>query len=123
MRHLLLLTLFLTACPHPPPGPGEPPGIIQCGTEAVQTHWPQVLPAVNACLVDAADGAWVSCLVGLISPAVGITEAVIACLVQDRQASFADAASRNPGDVRSSRGQTRAAEFIRKRHYQFAVMP
>ena len=118
MRPVLLLALFLTACPKPVPG--EPPGIIACGTDAVQQHWPQVLPSVNACLVDAADGAWVSCLVGLISPVAGITEAVIACLVQDRQASYADASARNPGDMRSARGKVRAAQFLRDRHYQFS---
>lgn len=112
MRKLLpLLVLLLAACPRPLPGEPTKPGLVQCGTEAIQSNWPRVLPAVNRCLAAAADSAWLNCLLGLIDPAAGITEDLIRCVTADSAKSFADAAAHNRSDVVSARAATRAQEF------------
>ena len=113
----LLVTLLASAgCPG---GCQVPTGgqAIQCGSEAIEKNWHKALPKVNACLTMATG--WEGCLIGLIEPAVGITEDVIACLVKDQGAKFADTASANPSDATSKDGAAHAAEFLQKRGYKF----
>jgi hypothetical protein len=115
---LALLAMLFAGCPKPTPAPGEP-GVLDCASQAVRDHWPQVLPEVNKCLAAASDGDWMGCLTGLIVPAAGITEEVVACLVHSSGASYADAAAHNPHDGISVRAAQRAATFIAQRGYQF----
>lgn len=119
-RFHVVLLLVLAGCPKPTPGEPQKPGIIQCASEAVQKKWPQVLPAVNRCLASAADADWVGCLVGLIEPAAGITESVIACTVRSSGARYADAAKSNDADKMSVRAASRAQAFLADRGYRFA---
>jgi len=118
---LLPLLLLLACKPAPvgPPGTGSP-GIIDCTSQAVQKQWPRVLPAVNQCLVMAAEANWVGCLIGLIDPVAGVTESTIACLTSTSGARFRDAAEHNPNDGASARAAARAEEFVAKRGYRFA---
>lgn len=80
--------------------------------------WPRILPAVNKCLAAAADGSWFNCLLGIIDPAAGITEDVLACTVRSSEQSYASAGAH--GDQLSARAAARAEEFIEKRGYRFA---
>lgn len=100
---------------------GEPGSIsarvADCGKGSVRQNWPKVLPAVNDCLVS---GSAVACLLGLVQPAVGITESVIACVVRSRATEFAAMASANPEDSTAGRAARNAEEFIRQRGWTFA---
>ena len=119
----LLAALFLmvstAGCPKPIPPTSK---WIECGGEAMRTHGIPLIPKVNDCLTGAA-GSWQQCLVSLISPAAGITEDVLACVLQEQEQTFAAQASANPEDNSATTAATRAAEFIKERGYQFGPPP
>lgn len=119
-----LLTLVLTSatgCRVPPPD-STAGKWIRCSGAAIEQNWHQALPAVNGCLTGIDDG-WRDCLVGLINPAVGITEDVIACVTRDQGTKFADSALANGQDVRSLRAAERASAWLGERRYVFADGP
>ena len=113
-----LLLVVLSCKPQPGSPPVGVPGVINCGVDAVKAKWPQVLPAVNKCLTAIADGDWFDCLLGLVVPAAGVTEEVVACTVESSGRSYADAGSH--GDKLSATASARATEFIKQRGYRFS---
>jgi hypothetical protein len=115
----VLLVIVLGACPKPPPtGPGQPPGPVQCGTQAVEKCAAQAVPSVNDCLSGMSDIQ--SCLIGLIRPAGCLTYEVVACVTR-HEGDAARAASReNPGDTRDARRAARAKEYLDKQGVTFA---
>src|SRR4051794_18758385 len=102
MKHfaqLLCLAVFaLAACPKPTPAPGQPPGPVQCGTNAVEQCAPSALGGVNDCLSGFAD--ITSCLISLIQPATCVTYQVVACLVRHEGTAAEHAAQANHDDTR-----------------------
>lgn len=117
---LLVTAAACSGCPHPQPGPVEPPGpgkVITCGTNAIEACAPEALPAVNDCLAGAGDV--VSCLVGLIKPAGCLTYEVISCLVRHEGSAAAAASRANPSDSTDARRAARAKEFIDRQQIQF----
>lgn len=123
MRYLFALvafTLTVTSCRffQPDSTGGR---VIQCAGEAIERNWHQALPAVNTCItVDANESGWRDCLIGVINPAVGITEDLVACVLRDQGQKMAAQAERNPNDFRSERGAKRAETWIAERKYTFA---
>lgn len=109
--------LLVSGCPKPPPGPGEPHGIVQCGTEAVQACAPSALPAVNGCLSGTGDVT--SCLLGLIQPVGCITYEVVACLVRHEGSAAEHAWQANPEDTRDHWRAQRAKEFLEGQRVKF----
>lgn len=91
--------------------------VIACGSTAMQQNWPSVLPQVNGCLTSPGD--WEGCLIGLINPAIGVTEDLVACLVKDQGVKFSDSAKVNVNDTTSVMAAQRADAFITKRGYKF----
>lgn len=115
----IAIAIACIACPHPVPGTVEPhPGIVQCGTNAVQKCAPGAVPAVNGCLAGTSE--IVSCLLGLIQPAGCITYEVIACLTRHEGRAAERAYAANPDDTRDRRRAMRAAEFLEKTGATFA---
>jgi hypothetical protein len=109
--YLALLSAFLAlpvACRLPPPTStlGK---VIRCSTEAVEKNGPALVAPVNTCLTN--DGDATACLLGLVRPAAGITQEVIACVVRHQEKVFAESAAGNEADVRSWRAAERAREF------------
>lgn len=102
------LGLLLPACPAG--CPGGPKRLIECSGEAIATNAAKVQSAVVACL---SGGGTTACLLGLINPAAGITEDVIACLVRAEASKLAV----EPEDVGRSE---RARSFLRERGYRFS---
>lgn len=113
----LLLSLTVTACPHPGPNPGEPGKIVKCGTTAIQTCASEVLPAVNECLAGVSDVT--SCLLGLIKPTSCLSYEVIACLVRHEGAAAHEAAALNPRDIVDAQRAARSEEFLAKQSVKF----
>ena len=112
------VTISLTCfgCRLPPPGTTGRK-VIDCSAEAIQQQWPGAIGPVNTCLTG---GGSYACLLGLIRPAAGITEDLIACLVRNQGSEFAAAAAINFDDVRSARAAESARAFLGKRHYEIA---
>jgi hypothetical protein len=121
-RLALALLLLVTACRCRMPSPESPAGrLIQCSTEAVAQNWHKALPGVNTCLGrDDAPPAIDTCLLGLIAPAVGVTEDVLACVLRRQGERFAASASTNPDDQFSARAAGNAQGFMARRGYRFA---
>lgn len=121
MAQLLFLVLIaVTACPRPPPGPGEPqphPGVLECGSRAVEACAPGALPGVNGCL--AGTGDVTDCLLGLIKPVGCVTYGVVACLTRHEGAAAEHAYRANPEDTRDHWRAQRAREFLLKTGAQF----
>lgn len=122
MKNIIILALFLCACPKPGPEPGYPPvtpgGVISCAVTAVQQHAPEVLPKVNECLIMKVGA--VNCLIGLIQPAIGITLDVIACVTAHEGDAAGAAAALNPRDSIDVLRHKNAEEFIQSQNIQFA---
>lgn len=118
MLAVACIGVMLLGCPKPPPDGGHV-GVLECTSDAVKAHWPEALPAVNKCLAAASDGTWFNCLLGLISPAAGITEDVIGCVVRGSAQRYAESAAHNPDDTVSVRAAKRAETFIATRGYKF----
>ena len=120
IRFVLLIVIACMGCPKPTPGTVEPghPGIVECGTNAVERCAPSALPAVNECISGQSDV--VSCLLGLIQPAGCITYEVIACLTRHEGAAAQGAYAANPDDTRDKRRAARAKEFLDKTGAKFA---
>jgi hypothetical protein len=119
IRRILAVLLGLSAvagCPQPMPGPGHP-GIIDCSTQAVRDFGIPLIPKINDCLVGV--GGWTGCLIGLINPAVGITEDVIACVVKSSGKQFGEAADANKADTVSSAAASHAKMFLSEKGYTF----
>jgi hypothetical protein len=118
MIRYLLFFIACMGCPKPVPGTPPRPGIVQCGTKAVEKCAPGALPGVNECL--AGQSEIVTCLLGLIQPAGCITYEVVACLTRHEGAAAERAYQANPDDLRDRRRAIRAAEFIDKTGAKFA---
>jgi hypothetical protein len=117
-RLAVAVVLLLSSSCHRPAGPGGDPGdtgLLNCAVQSVVDHWPTVLPLVNKCLVNQSVDV-VTCLLGAIDPAVGITEGIIACVTRSSAASYHDAA--NHGDETAARAAARADLFLHR--YKFA---
>jgi hypothetical protein len=127
MRTAIALVALLTvsgvgcsSCQQPGGGGGIGNKLISCTTEAVSRNWPTVLPGVNTCLTDTGpDSSVSSCLLGLINPAINVTEDVIACVLRDQGRKFGEMAARNENDLRSARAAHRANAFMVEREYRF----
>lgn len=107
-------------CPVPPGEPGGGNKLVDCSIQGVRENALQAIPRVNDCLVGQD---WTACLLGLIKPAIGITEDVIACVVQSSGASYSHAAQANASDVVSTRGAAHASQFLKDRGYTFKPAP
>jgi hypothetical protein len=121
MIHRFALLLFLVAgCPKPSPGveAGPHPGVVQCGTNAVEKCAPSALPAVNGCLTGRGD--ITSCLISLIHPAACWTYEVVVCLTRHEGAAAQRAYDLNPQDTRDGWRAQRAKEFLDKQQVQFS---
>jgi hypothetical protein len=114
---LLAMWMALPGCPKPIGEPGHP-GIVDCTVQAVRDHGLALIPRVNDCLV--ASASWEACLISLIAPAAGITEDVLACVVQSSGRSAAASVEANPKDSLSAIAAERARNFVRTRGYVFA---
>ena len=117
-RYLAMLSVFmaLPGCPKPttsPDGPSSITKIIDCSEQAVRDHGIQLLPAINDCL--AQSSGWAACLGGLVQPAIGVTEEVVACATR----AAGRAAARTPSDSTSSQLAAHAADFLKQRGYKF----
>ena len=88
--------------------------ILDCTGPAIQQYGIPLIPKVNNCLTGGLN--WTICLIGLISPAAGITEEIIACVVRDQGGKFAQTAD----DALENKGACRADNFITERKYEFA---
>ncbi len=73
-------------CPNPTPTQQK---WINCTAEAARKYGIPLVPKVNDCLTTLDS---TSCLISLISPAAGITASVLACVVRDSGATFAETA-------------------------------
>lgn len=113
---LILSALLLLGCPRPS-GSGAP-GEIDCHGEVVRSSAARILPAVNRCLLSLFDQDWRACLRGLIQPAAGVGEDVLACALRAPadETTTAGARAASATDVRR---QARAQEFIRERGYRY----
>lgn len=109
------LVVAIVACPKPPPGPGTPHGIVECGAQAVQACAPGALPAVNECL--SGTGPVVPCLLGKIGGCV--TYDVLACLVRHEGSAASAAYQANPEDTRDHWRAQRAREFLERTGAKF----
>lgn len=116
-RYLFVAALFLAACPKPGPGPTPIPGLVECGTDAIQACASSALPGVNECL--SGKGDVVTCILGLIQPAGCITYEVVACLTQHEGSAAEHAAQTNPANTRDARRAARAREFLEKTGARF----
>lgn len=122
---IIALINLIAGCKHPTgagpdSGGGLGPRIVSCASQEVQQSWPKILPSVNGCLVLLVAAQVTPCLLGLVKPAIGITEDVIACVVRGSGDRYADAATANRDDQVSARAAANAFEFIRQRGYQFS---
>jgi hypothetical protein len=117
---VVVLTLLVgsTGCPKPIPPTSK---WIECGGKAIRAHGLPLIPKVNDCLTSG-DG-WQVCLISLISPAVGITEDVLACVLRQQNNQFAAQAAANPSDDAAAIAAARAAQFIKDRRYTFGPPP
>lgn len=120
---VMFLAGALAGCPQPMPGPGNPGAspLIDCGVASVRDHALVLLPRVNDCLTNRGD--WKGCLIGLINPAAGIVEDVLACTTRSSGATFASAANANARDTVSAESAARAEAFTRERGWQFKDTP
>jgi hypothetical protein len=114
----LVLLVAVAACPKPTPTGGVVGKVVDCSVQGVRDNALQLVPLVNDCLTG---GGWTGCLLGLIKPAVGITEDVIACVVQSSESSYARAARTNPGDTVSTTAAQNASRFLLERGYKFTT--
>jgi len=119
MVHAIAAVALVSSCKLFSPG-STGAKVVSCASEAVERNWHRALPSVNTCLtVDVDEGGWRGCLFGLINPAAGITESVIACVLRDQGEKMAQQAEVNAADVRSKRGAERAQTFIAEQRYKF----
>ena len=120
----MLTFAVLSASCQPKPGTNGGlgnPGLISCGTQAVTDHATEAMPAVNACLSGTSD--IVTCLLGLVRPAVGIGVDVIGCLTRHEGAAASAVSQANPADTVDARRAARAREFLQtmsRRGYVFS---
>jgi len=96
-------------CPNPP----TVTGVLNCLSPAVKDYGIPLIPKVNNCLTGVVD--WKGCLIGLISPAAGITEEVLACVTRDQGGKFASTAD----DPLENKAACRADAFIMAQKYEF----
>lgn len=119
MKKLLLVIPFLlaTSCPGcPDPSPTQQKW-IDCASDAVKKNGIPLIPKVNDCLTGLSI---TSCLISLLSPAAGITEDVLACVVQSSAMSFAESAD-DPLECGAAEAadQFIQEEILKKRGWQF----
>jgi len=112
LKNLPLVVVFVilmtsVGCPGCPPPPDSTLGkVINCAGLSANQAIP-LIPKINDCLTGAVD--WKGCLISLISPAANVTTDVIACVVRDQGAKFAESAD----DQLEGTAACAADDFIR----------
>ena len=97
---LLLAAVLTTACIHPMPNPGQV--VLSCAMDAAKD------PHIKEQILDAlTQGNFESILLGLLNPALGITEATVLCIIH----SFIGTLGADP---------SRAAQYQHARAYLLA---
>lgn len=109
-KTLTVMALLVAGC-HVPPPTTRIGKLIRCSGEVASSRWPSAIGPVNRCLSDSDDSR--SCLLGLIEPAIGMTESLIACVVRSQGTVYSQYADNNPSDKRSEIAAANASAFLK----------
>jgi len=114
---LLAIIVAMAGCRVPPTGVVSK--VIDCSTETVQKNWPTAIGPVNDCLTRDEGEDWTRCL-DLVPAAVNVGVDVLACVLREQRATFADSARANPFDDRSKRAAKRADAYMDAKGWTYA---